>query len=222
MSEIETKIESDSSSMELYSNDYPFRLPMKTVNFENEVDFDKFVKNCERLIRSSYEYKQWRNYITDVLGANICVITNESMTEVSLDVHHHLPSLFIVTKSVINKKMTDHLSFSTFDICSDVLELHFLNRIGYCVLLKSIHEKFHNGFLTVPIEYVKGNYLLYLQEYTKYLDEEDLEKINNRLIIHESNCSWTKDNYQNNDSSHINTSNSDINITENLKSMISG
>jgi len=59
-----------------------------------------------------------------------------------------------------------------------------------------MHEKFHNGKLDIPISFVKGDYNYFVKHYSRYLDEIDLDEIQARLAINESNCSWSRDNYQ--------------------------
>ena len=188
-------IDSNVESLELYSDAYPFRLSLRIRNFENESSYKKFIKNCEMIIRRSIEYKLWRNYIIDVLQINECMITHEKMDEVTIEVHHHIPSLFSLVTALVNKCIESEDEFCTFDICQQAIELHFKNKIGYVTLLKSMHEKFHNGRLTIPIEFVKGDYNHFVREYSKFLDEDDLERIETRLATNETNCSWSRDNY---------------------------
>lgn len=188
-------VKSNIEKLELYSDTHPFSLSLRIRNFENETEYKKFIRNCEKIVRGSLEYNLWRNYIIDILGMNSCEITQEKMDEVSIEIHHHLPSLFTLMSALVNKKLDREEEFSTFDIAQEAIELHFMNKIGYLLLLKSIHEKFHNGYLSVPIELVKGDYLYFVREFSKYLDEDDLDVINQRLSINESNCTWTRDNY---------------------------
>lgn len=189
------KIESNVKNIELYGDNHPFRLSLRIRNFETESECKKFLKNCERLVRMSAEYKLWRNYIVDVLQIQTCMITQEHRDEVSIEIHHHMPGLFILIAALVNKKIEDEIEFCTFDIAQEAIELHFMNKIGYLPLIKSIHEKFHNGFLQIPINLVKGDYQYFITEYSKYLEEEDLDTINQRLSITNSNCSWSRDNY---------------------------
>ncbi len=42
---------------------------------------------------------------------------------------------------------------------------------------------------------MNGDYMTFVNEYSKYLDDADLELINVRLSSNEASCSWTKDNY---------------------------
>jgi hypothetical protein len=194
----EFQIRSDVQNLELYSDDYPFKLSLRIRNFTDESSYLKFVRNCEKLFRGSLEYKLWKDYILDVLQFNSCMITNEKMAEVSIEVHHHVPSLFILMKTLINECIETNTEFSTFDICLKAIEVHFTNKIGYACLVSSMHEKFTNGYLDIPLEIVKGNYREFLNQYSKYITEEDFDVINKRLAMNLENCKhidWKKDEY---------------------------
>jgi hypothetical protein len=191
----EIEVKSNVESLELYSDNYPFSLSLRIANFESESDYKKFVKNCERLIRSAMEYKLWKNYIIDVLQINECMITHEKIDEVTIQVHHHVPSLYILVSALVNKRIENNEKFCTFDIAEEAISLHFQNKIGYITLLTSMHEKFHNGKLGIPISLVKGDYRYFMNNYSKYLDDADLERLEERLAVNESNCTWSKDNY---------------------------
>jgi hypothetical protein len=186
---------SNVENLELYSDQYPFTLSLRIENFQTETEYRKFVKNCELLIRRCREYKHWRDYIIEVLQVNSCMITHEVIGEVTIDVHHHIPSLYTLVCSLVNKKIENNDKFCTFDIAAEAIELHFKNKLGYVTLIKSMHEKFHNGHLDIPIDVVKGDYKYFISTYSKYMDEQELDKINSRLAINKSNCSWGKDDY---------------------------
>lgn len=188
-------IKSDTESLQLYSDTYPFTLDMRIKNFQAEKEYMRFVRNCERLLRGCQEFRLWKSYIRDVCGENACAITDETMDEVTIDIHHHIPSLFSLVSAVVNKKIEDEAEFCTFDICEEVLKLHYENRVGYIALLKSIHEKFHNGYLTIPLNLIKGNYKYFMDNLFRYLEDDEKEIINRRLTITESNCNWKKNTY---------------------------
>lgn len=191
----DAEVKSNVQNLELFSDNYPFRLSLRIRNFENETAYKKFVRNCEGLIRKCQEYKLWRNYIVDVLQVNTCMITQESIEQVSIDVHHHIPSMFTLVSALVNKKIENNEDFCSFDIAQEAIDLHFRNKIGYTTLIKSIHEKFHNGYLTIPVSFVKGDFQYFLDEYTRYIDEQDLDVIQSRLAINETNCTWARDEY---------------------------
>ena len=172
-----------------------FNLPLRIKTFSAQKDFEQFVKNVERSVRSSIEYRLWVKYITEHLGNVKCALTQESMNECPVEIHHHPITLYTVVKGVINKILSLDQEFSTFDISLKAIELHFQNKVGYVTLIKSMHEKFHNGFLSIPKDYVKGDYEYFLNEYGRYIDEEDMDIINQRMAILESNCNWARNTY---------------------------
>lgn len=189
---------SDTEKLELKSDSHPFALSFRISTFESSSEQNRFIKNCERLIRISAEYKHWREYIRDVLEINSCFLTNESSDECTVEIHHHIPSLFTIVKGVVNKKISNQEEFCTFDICLEVMRLHFENRVGYVCLVKTLHEKFHNGFLEIPVELVQGDYVSFLNEYEQYLDPEDIDTIRKRLAVKAKDNQlyfWSKDNY---------------------------
>jgi len=195
LEEEDVTVEASVESLQLYSDTYPFRLSLRIRTFESEAEFVKFVRNCEKLVRGCLEYKLWKDYIVDVLGVNSCMITKERMDECTIEIHHHIPSLFILMKALVNRKLEQEEEFSTFDIAQEAIELHFTNRLGYVTLIKSIHEKFHNGFLDIPIRLVKGDYNYFLGEFSKYLEEDELETIQARMTVDENNCRWERGKY---------------------------
>lgn len=188
-------VKSNVANLELYADNHPFRLSLRIKTFESEAEFKKFIRNVEVAIRRSVEYKEWKKYIIDILGIKSCMITNERIDECSIEVHHHIPSLYVLVKSIVNKRIEERNEFTTFDIALDAMKLHFENKIGYAMLVQSMHEKFHNGFLQIPKEYVKGDFMAFINKYSKYLEDADLELINIRLATTESNCNWSRENY---------------------------
>ena len=191
----EIEVKSNVQSLELYSDNYPFSLSLRISNFESESDYKKFVKGCERAVRGCLEYRLWKRYIIDVLQINKCMITHEKIDDVTIEVHHHLPSMYVLICALVNECIENGKEFCSFDIAQEAIGLHFQNKLGYVTLLKSMHEKFHNGKLGIPIGFVKGDYKYFINNFSKYLDETDMERIEERLCITETECSWSRDNY---------------------------
>jgi hypothetical protein len=176
-------------------NDSPFTLSLRIKCFYAESDFIKFIKNTERLIRSSLEYKQWIRYLVENLGKNACSLTKELSSECSIEIHHHPINLFTICKAVISDKLNKGLSFCTFDICKDVIELHFQNKVGCMPLLSDLHAKYHNGYLNLPIDHVSGNWKHIIETYP--VDDDERERIMGLATIttEECNMTWGKDMY---------------------------
>ena len=170
-------------------------LPLRIKTFPSSKEYEQFIKNVEKLVRISQEYRLWTHYIIDQLGYSKCEFTKETVNECPVVVHHHPIPLYTITKGVLNHYLTKELEFSTFDVATKVIELHFQNKVGFVVMLSDLHSKYHNGFLNIPIEFVHGQYKYILQNYT--MDEVEYDRICKLCNIHIEDLkqTWTKDNY---------------------------
>lgn len=192
---------SNISDKELSSDDYPYSLSLRREDIEDEKELKKFVMACERLIRMSPEYRIWTDFVREVLGFTICELTNESHNQVTCDIHHHPISLYTITKVVICEKIEKLEKFCAFDIALKVLELHYENRVGFVTIIKSLHEKFHNGFLQIPISLVHGDYKYLIEKYSQQLEESEKDIIDARIAVTFENCGygqnylWSRENY---------------------------
>jgi len=175
--------------------DSQFNLPLRIKTFPSAKEFESFIKNSEKLVRNSIEYRLWCQYITDHLGNTHCALTKESMNECPVEIHHHPVTLYTVVKGVVNKFLSTEQEFSTFDVATKVIELHFQNKVGYVVLLSSLHSKYHSGFLNIPIEFVNGNYKYVIQNYT--IEEAEYDRILKLCNVHVDDLKqgWQRDSY---------------------------
>lgn len=187
-------IQADEEKLKLSSTLHPCSLSLRIKNFLDAKEYTRFIKNVERTVRSSSEYRHWRDYITEVLQINSCSISKETRDDCSLEVHHHIPSLFVLIKTIINNRISKNISFCTFDICTECIELHFKNKIGFVPLIGSLHEKFHNGKLEIPAPMIMGDYKWLLDNYV--FDADDLSTIQARLKVEEvTGCDWRNGKY---------------------------
>jgi len=172
-----------------------FNLSLRIKSFHSTKDFELFVKNVEKLVRISNEYKLWTQYVTEHLKQFQCALTKESINECPVDIHHHPVTLYTIVKAVITKFLSEEREFSTFDIATKVIELHFQNKVGYIVLLSSLHSKYHEGFLNLPIELINGDYKYILQNYT--IEENEYDRICSMCNVHIEDLkqSWHRDDY---------------------------
>jgi hypothetical protein len=175
---------------ELTADDSPYSLSLRKSEFEEDKELDKFVKACERLVRSCPEYKIWCQYIRDILGFHVCEISGELHSQTTVEIHHHPINLYHMTKGVICQLIASGKSFCSFDVCVEVIEMHYQMRAPFCMILGSLHEKFHRGFLQLPMELVHGDYKYFLDHYLHLLEDEDAESITSRLGVNRTNCGW--------------------------------
>ena len=172
-----------------------FDLPLRIDQFSSDKELIRYIKNVENLVRRSSEYYYWKKYVTEALGHTSCSFTNENMSECTIEIHHHPINLFTICKSVILSKIEKQKKFCTFEIALEIIELHFQDKVGYIPLLSSLHEKYHNGYLEVPIDLIYGNYSYILKNYT--IEDCDREKIIElcKIVKSKSKYIWSKNTY---------------------------
>ena len=170
-----------------------FTLDLKRDGFNDEKEVNKFIKACVRIARSTPEYRDWVTYVKDMLGFNTCMFTNETADELSIEIHHHPLTLYDLVSITINTYLTNKIPFSSVDIVREVLTLHYTDHIGYIPMVTSLHEKYHNGFLTIPPKFIQGvwNYLLVTPGYA--INEDVL--VRTKELMNPSNNKF--DNYNN-------------------------
>lgn len=186
-----------SNNLSLHSEEYPFALALRVRDFPDEKSFVRFIRSCERMVRNSIEYREWRRYIFDVLGLTACSLTYEDREDVTIEIHHAPISLFTIIRVLINEKIFNDQEFSSFEIAMETMILHFQNSIGYVPLITSMHEKVHNGKLKIPIELIRGNYQEFINKFWNFIDESDQKTIAECLTTHyeQTNYNWGKDFY---------------------------
>jgi len=156
----------------LSSPNAPYTLSLRRTDFSDEKEMEKFVKSCEKIIRMSPEYRIWTDYIRSVLGFHRCEITGEMHQETSVDIHHHPYSLYAITKAVILRSEASGKEFCSYDISSEVIQLHYDMRVPFCLLVSSLHEKYHNGALQIPMDLVHGDIQYFIDNYLTFLDDD--------------------------------------------------
>ncbi len=148
----------------------------------------QYIKNIERLIRTSPEYKNWLNFVRNVLGEeHHCYHTGEHFSTCSIHMHHHPLTLYdyvIIAMEKIKK-------FDTFYIAEEVMAYHFCNYIGFIPLCSTTHEKYHSGMFKIPIELIEGNWRLFIEEYKDVIPEYLIDKVDTLSSVTLDNCDDT-------------------------------
>ena len=187
-------ITANPETKELYSDILP-PLSLRVTTLQDQKEYQSFIKNVVRLVRASYEYRLWTGYVKDTLGHNFCALTGEVADEVTVEIHHHPFTLYDICETILNHYITNGLEFCSMDIAIRVLELHYENRVGYIPLCKTLHEKYHNGALTIPINLVHGDWKYLLEHYSPpqhiYVKVMALSQITTS-----NHRGWKKDEYQ--------------------------
>ena len=145
----------------------------------NDKNFIKIIKTVERMVRMSEEYKRYLGSLRRSTNVNNCSflqrVDDDSAT---IEFHHYPFTLYDIVLTVIVKKLMNEEMFSTFNIASDVIKLHFGNKVGLVALSKTMHEMTHIGKLFIPLESILCNYDQFITEYKEYFNNSMISKLN--------------------------------------------
>lgn len=163
----------------IQSEDNPFPESFYFDKLYEEQEYKKFIKNTERLIRPSKEYRTYIEQLRGTVSAlNVDnILSYITSNDAELEFHHYPFSLYDIVDIVILQKFFDMEDFTSFDICKEVMELHYQNLIGLVPLTKTSHELAHAGELFLGYNQVFGDYKTFMTMYKEGISKELKEKI---------------------------------------------
>ena len=142
---------------------------------------DKFIKYCEKLIRGSYEYKEYISYLRTVGEMNVCsVFPNVSkllLKKLSLEIHHEPFPLYDIVNIVLKRFLNQEKELNEYDIVDEVLDLHFRGMVGLLPLSATVHELVHVGKVFLPLQYLDNGFMSFYNEYKEEVAQCDLEAV---------------------------------------------
>jgi len=147
--------------------------------FYEEKAYSKFIKNIEKMIRSSKEYKKY----IELLRSNVSalnfdnILSNITNADTELEFHHYPFTLYEVVDLVCVDKFIKKEKFTTFSITKEVMQMHYNNMVGLVPLTKTNHELAHNGDLFFSKKQVFGDYEQLVKRYDETLSVEIKEKL---------------------------------------------
>jgi len=192
----------------LNSSSLDMELPFKRIELGDK-EYTKFIKQVERLVRASIEYKEFISFVRESYKANVCALTGETQEETNdVEIHHYPLTLFDICKIVLDSKLEKGEKFSSFDVALEVIKLHFSMSVGIVPLIGTLHKKYHKGFLEIPIQTVIGNYKRIAEIYE--LEYELLDKI--EIAERITSSKYIENKANNNESTNFLESPVDVNL----------
>ena len=149
-----------------------------SVYLNTDKDKDKFIKRCERIIRSSTEYRDYISFLKEHVDMDRCAFLNAvsaaDSKRVKIEIHHEPFTLYDITAVVVERFMDSDMELNELMIADEVMELHYNNEVGLIPLSKTIHEVVHNSTkLVIPLNMVYGQYTNFLKDpkYEPYVED---------------------------------------------------
>ena len=140
--------------------------------------YNEYVKEIEKLVRTSREYSLFISWVKGTLGVNFCQIVSTIYdTDATIEMHHHPLTLYDISSIMLNWFMKRGYQISTFRVAKKVLDEHYAVRVPVVMTAKTMHEAIHNKDIHVNLSQLIGNFNAFLNMYSEYLDDELKYKI---------------------------------------------
>ena len=152
-------------------------------DYNDEKEYVKIIKVIERIIRSSYEYKNYVKYLKDEVDMNACSFFNNlSREDISIEIHHAPLTLFEIASIVFNKHIfIKGDSIDIYDVANEVMECHYDGKVGLIPLSLTVHQLVHRGDIFVPVNCVFGDVRGFYNEYKEFFKDEMVELLRSHI-----------------------------------------
>ena len=147
----------------------------------DDKDREKYIKDLERTIRSSYEYRNMIQYLREYMNMNSCAfmpnITNDVNRRIKIEIHHSPFTLRDVCVTIINKRMKNNEPLTIESVAYEVMYVHYCLMVGLIPLSETVHQLVHTQYIFIPVDKVYGYYKNFVKSYYDYIDPELLDKL---------------------------------------------
>ena len=117
------------------------------LDFAEEKDQKKYIKQLERTFRTSIEYRRWV-YVQGTNRILMCPftkITNEIEPSL-IELHHHPYTLYNIIEMILFNLLDHNFNLniiSSFKIVEYIQNQHLLDLVPFVPLTKTYHEQYH-------------------------------------------------------------------------------
>ena len=188
---------SEDSMMTIQPNDVdivkiPKDIPVMDIedyDLFDDKDREKYIKDLERTVRSSYEYRNMVQYLREYMNMNSCAfipnVTNEVNRKIKIELHHSPFTLRDICVTILNKRMKNNEMLTIESVAYEVMFVHYSLMVGLIPLSETVHQLVHSQYIFIPTDKVYGYYKNFVKTYNDYIDPELLDKLDEleRLTI---------------------------------------
>lgn len=158
------------------------RLPVVT----NDKQRVNLVKKIEAYCRASMEYGDLISYLRKYVNMDECTfLTNfkAGKRKGMIEIHHSPFTLFSIVDIVMRKHEDLVGSIDEFDVCEEVMRLHYSGLVGLVPLSITCHQLVHDNRLQVPLWCVYGRFVEFTKKYYEWIPDETLAALNEQVQL---------------------------------------
>jgi hypothetical protein len=188
---IRPTVTDDNITIKADSGYFVLRYYKNRTDFQDMQEFAAFIKGAEKIIRTSDEYRGYKDYLMNEIGLDHCaVMPGVSGEKATIEMHHGpILTLFDYCAIVLDSAVANGEQMSTFKLAKTVLQEHYDNNVQVVMLSKTAHQLFHAGKLFIHPNQAWGNVNNFLERYADGLSREQIETINEYITMSEQNRS---------------------------------
>ena len=147
----------------------------------NEKDFEKYLADIEKSVRSSFEYQEFIAYLRNYMDMNKCSffenVTNADTTKIKIHIHHSPFTLYEIALTVFNKRMFYKESIEVEMVAKEVMYIHYFLMVGLIPLAETVHELVHKQLIFIPLDKVMGKFEEFEDRYRQFIPVESVDKM---------------------------------------------
>lgn len=156
-------------------------------NLSDDKDRSKYLKDVEKVVRGSFEYREYISYLREYMDMNKCSffenVNNIESFNIKIHLHHSPITLYEIVVIILNKRIFYHESIDVEAVAKEVMYVHYCLLIGLIPLSETVHELVHNEYLFIPNSAVMGKYNDFIEMYKEWIPPEVLAKLD-RIETH--------------------------------------
>lgn len=160
--------------------------------FAEKSAYDSFVKDVERVVRTSDDYKAFVKWVKTVLGINFCQVSNKILDgDATIEMHHGpIFTLYDYVCVILNHFIATGAPISRFRVADAVINEHFALRVQVVMLAVTNHEAITNRDLFLNLKQGVGNITEFIKRYAAVFDDEQKYKIWNYINFSKANPTY--------------------------------
>lgn len=140
---------------------------------ENENAYDKTIKKIEKIVRNSYEYREYIKFLKEEIDMNECSFFKGVIRDdVRIEIHHAPFTLYDITSIVFYYMQVNNFNVTPLDVAEEVMKLHYEGLVGLIPLSLTVHDLVHTGDVFIPVDSVYGNVSGFVKKYKTYMTED--------------------------------------------------
>lgn len=149
------------------------KVSMLIPDLNNAIAKTNFIKNVEKMVRGSLEYRKYIGFLKTNLNLTKCRFLENvdisNLKKTHIEMHHYPFTLYDVVEIVTDKIDAEGGLLNELAVAEEVMRLHFENKIGLVPLTITVHQLVHEGQLFIPSTFVHGEYKKFMKEYDEHI-----------------------------------------------------